>query len=69
MRFEISNLDTYLESLDDTLHAFNLIVPTIMKHGISRDAAWIGWTVLCLIDVLGAALQEDEVQDGEDWKL
>ena len=66
MKFEINDLEGYIDGLDSTLGAFDLIWPEFEKRGITKDAAFTGWCVLCLIDFMNCALTDD---DREDWQL
>ncbi len=66
MRFEINDLEGYMEALVSTLDAFDKIWPEFERRGLSKDAAFTGWTVLCMIDFMNAVMSDD---DKEDWEL
>ncbi len=66
MKFEISDMECYLEALNWTLDAFDSIWPAMEKRGLSKDAAFVGWCMLCNIDFMNAAMSDD---DTEDWQL
>ena len=65
MRCKIDDLDPYLDSLSTTLDAFDSIWPEFDSHGISKDAAFTGWMMMCMIDYISAQIDEGE----DDWQL